>query len=191
MVREYFAWRGGFPKDCGWAVDSSEEDTDDDSGTAPEDDVDEDFPTPEDEVLDEAPPIDDADEIPAPEDEEEERPEVEGPTIGVPLFASVPAYTCKRVHEDEGYPNFLKKARLQACTLEFIVDSDYDKEFKRGQFPMFQELPFKRSTRGLDQIELPVGCTDWEMAFNVAMEYVDCPLCFGYGECSTCGGRFD
>jgi hypothetical protein len=210
MVREYF--RGGFPKDCGWAVSDDDGSTEED----PEDDVDEDsIPTPQDDVEE-----DDVDEVTAPEDHEDEMKGEEGPSIGVPLYASAPSSTGKRDHEDEGFPAFLKKARLERATLGFLVEPSNNKVKKNSapsytglrdhgdegfpaflkkavgldimDLPLFKELPFKKSRRGLDQIELPKGCEDWNMAFNVAMDYVDCPLCSGwYVECPTCGRHLE
>ena len=193
MVREYFSMRGGAPKDCGCAVSVDEVSSEDDAAVeemvpAPQEDVDEDsIPTPQDDS-DKVTTVDDVEEVPACKGDDE------GPTIDVPLFVITPSCTGKRDHEEDCFPPFLKKACLQGHTLEFIVDPIYNVGRHKShpgsdliELPLFKELPFKRSLHGLDQIELPVGCHDWEMAFNVAMWYVDCPICLGYVVCETCG----
>ena len=107
---------------------------------------------------------DDVDDFSTPEDVKKESSKVDpterGPTNAVPFY--------KRVQEEDGYPPFLKKARLG------------------GTFEI-QLAPFKRSPVPLENIALPWGCSDWDMAFNVAMWYVDCPVCLGYEVCETCG----
>ena len=90
-----------------------------------------------------------------------------GPTTVVPSY--------KRVHEVDGFPSFLKKARLGGT-------------FKIGSEPTEQnELPFFRSPVPLEDDELPLGSSDWTMAYNVSMGYVKCPLCLGYVVCEGCG----
>ena len=193
MVRQYLSVRDGAPTDRGCAVSVDEVSSEEDDAVeeplpAPEEDVDEDsIPTPEDEVDDDSTVVE-VDEFTVRTGDDE------GPTIGVPLYASAPGCTGKRDHEDDGYPLFLKKARIGGGTLEFIVDPDYDRDKNKSpsgfdvmDLPLFKDLPFKRSQIAFEQDQLPVGCDDWDMSFNVAMWYVDCPLCLGYVVCDTCG----
>ena len=144
MVREYFP--GGFPLDCGIDLEG-EPFYDDEEDEEPDEEVPIDAyllpPQVDEDDADEVPaPQDDADDTPAPEAKKEE-PTWLGPTSGVPLFASAP----KRSHEDSSEPSVVKKAR---------VDKKY---------------PLKRCPIALENDKLPMGCWDWEEAFNNEMGY--------------------
>jgi hypothetical protein len=157
MVREIFP--GGFPADCGWAVSSDDEDDADES------------PAPEEY---------DADESPALDQNVDEK--TVGPTDGVPLFASTSTDSLKRSHDDDVIHPSLKKARV-GPVLHITVEP------LRMIIKTCSQVDENTTSTGrvaLDQRDLPAGCLDWNMAFNVAMGYVDCPLCIGHTVCRIC-----
>ena len=119
MVREYFP--GGFPLDCGVAIEGEPfyEDEEDEELhqevpidaylLPPQDDLD-DLLASQDDADDLPAPQDDLDDLPAPQANKEE-PTEQGPTDGVPLFASTP----KRSHDDSGKPPMVRLVRTLSC----------------------------------------------------------------------------